>query len=106
MTKKFVTCISKSGKQEFVVPNIFDKRNCFISIENGKVYEEGIICYTGVDLTTAIVLDKIIENRKLNFFQKRRMKKVLDEYFVQIKSLKISNKVKVDDNSKLVLIKN
>lgn len=68
MAKKFVTGISKNGKDEFVVPHIFDKQNCFIGIETGKVYQEGIICYTGVDLTSAKVLDKIIENRNLSFF--------------------------------------
>ncbi|WP_420320366.1 hypothetical protein [Flagellimonas sp.] len=96
MTKKFVISVSDIGKDEFVIPDIFDNESYLLGIKTGKIYQEGIICYTGVDLSASIVLDKIMENRSLDFFQKRKALKIIDKYLVQIKKFKISTKVKID----------
>ena len=95
MTKKFITGESEKGNSEFVIPDIFEGKDRFIGIESGKIYESGFICYTGVDLSVEKVIEKILENRNLNFLQKRRAKKVIDLYLKQIKMFKISNSVKL-----------
>ncbi|WP_299326229.1 hypothetical protein [uncultured Maribacter sp.] len=101
MTKKFITGESEKGSSEFVIPDIIEEKDRFIGIESGKIYESGLICYTGVELSVDKVIEKILENRSLNFIQKRRAKKVIDLYLKQIKTFKISNSVKLGNGYKL-----
>jgi hypothetical protein len=101
MTKKFIKGESEKGSSEFVIPDIIEEKDRFIGIESGKIYESGLICYTGVELSVDTVIEKILENRSLNFIQKRRAKKVIDLYLKQIKTFKISNSVKVGNGYKL-----
>lgn len=101
MTKKFITGESEQSSSEFVIPDIYDEKDRFIGIESGKIYESGLICYTGVDLNVDKLMKRILENRNLNFLQKRRAKKVIDLYLKQIKTFKISNSVKLGNGYKL-----
>tara|TARA_B100000674_G_scaffold451632_1_gene422565 strand:- start:35 stop:190 length:156 start_codon:yes stop_codon:yes gene_type:complete len=42
-----------------------------------------------------MVLDKVIDSKKLNFFQKRKAKKVLTQYLADIKEIKVGKKVSI-----------
>lgn len=106
MTKKFITSDSGNGKGEFVIPDFINGQACFLGIETGQIYKVGLVCYTGSELTAAKILGKLLENRKLNFFQRRKARKAINEYLLQMKSFKIGNTVKVGGESKLELTKN
>lgn len=105
MTKKFVTGVSDNGIDEFVIPNLFDDEVSFLGLKTGKIYREGFICYTGTDLSTTKVMKKILENRSLGFLEKRRARKIIDQYLNQIMLFKISTKVKMGSEFKLLAIK-
>ena len=92
MTKKF---IHTEDKKEFLIPDIFDNLDSFIGLKSNNKYNTGIVVYAGKDLTLQMVLDKVIDSKKLNFFQKRKAKKVLTQYLADIKEIKVGKKVSI-----------
>lgn len=109
MTRKFLHSHKKpNGKKarnEFLIPDIFENTSRLIGIETGISYNYGLVCYTGVDLNADIVFDKATKYRKITILRRRAVKKMLTNYLAQIKEIKISKAVVIDDNYNLIEIK-
>lgn len=101
MTHKF---IHTEDETEFLIPNIFDKNSEFIGLETGTSYKSGIVVFTGKELTPDLVLEKVLLNNQLSFFQKITTKRKLKSFLAQIESFKIGAIVSFDHALKLVQV--
>ena len=108
MTKKFIESYlvsnhKKTQKREFVIPDVLNFTNNFIGIETKKEYSFGMICYTGVDLDSKIITDRLIKNQLIKSYDKN-INKFIDSYLIDLKQYKISNKVTISyENGKFEL---
>lgn len=109
MTKKFLEAYleknnKRTRKKEFIIPDIFNLQNSFIGIETKKEYSHGIICFTGVDLDSKTVIDRLIENKIIQKTQNDYIA-TIDKYLTDLKEFKISNIITieyVDNNFRLL----
>ena len=95
MTKKFIESYLDSNqkrprKREFVIPDVLNFTNTFIGIETKKEYLYGMICYTGVDLDSKIVTDRLIENQVITTSNKN-INEIIDLYLTDLKQYKIAD---------------
>ena len=95
MTKKFIESFLDSNhkrprKREFVIPDILNFTNNFIGIETKKEYSYGMICYTGVDLDSKIITDRLIENQIIKSTDKN-INELIDLYLIDLKQYKIAD---------------
>lgn len=100
MTKKFVT-----ARNEFLIPDVFDFTNSLVGIETGKVYKEGLVVFTGVNLDKDVVMQRVLKHHSLGLFQKIRAKRIINNYLSQISEIKVGKKVKLDLNGSLIELK-
>lgn len=108
MTKKFIhTAKEINGpkcKSEFIIPDVFTESPNLIGLKTGNMYEAGHVVYTGVDLTVTEVLEKAEKLKPLGFLKRRKAKKTIEKYLIQLKDIKISSKVILTDNGDLLKI--
>lgn len=108
MTKKFIESYldinnKRTRKREFVIPDILNFTNNFIGIETMKEYSYGMICYTGVDLDSKIVTDRLIENQIIKSIDKN-INELIDLYLIDLKQYKIADILTVNhEKGKFVL---
>ena len=93
MTKKFIESHLDSNqkrprKREFVIPDILNFTNSFIGIETKKEYSYGMICYTGIDLDSRIVIGRLLENQIIAPTDKN-LNEIIDLYLLELKQYKI-----------------
>ncbi len=109
MTKKFLEAYldknnKRTRKREFIIPDIFNLQNSFIGIETKNEYSPGIVCFTGVDLDTRTVIDRLIENKIIQKTQNDYIA-IIDKYLTDLKECKISNIITIeyiDNNFSLI----
>ena len=109
MTKKFLEAYldknnRRTRKREFIIPDIFNLRNSFIGIETKNEYSHGIVCFTGVDLDSRTVIDRLIENKIIQKAQNDYVA-IIDKYLTDLKDCKISNIITIeyiDNNFSLI----
>lgn len=104
MTKKFIesyldTNQKRARKREFVIPDILNFTNNFIGIETSKVYSYGMVCYTGVDLNTRIVTDRLIENQIITSTGEIT-NEIIDLYLIDLKQFKIADILSISYENK------
>lgn len=104
MTKKFIESYldsnhKKPRKREFVIPDILNFTNNFIGIETKKLYSYGTVCYTGVDLDTKIVTDRLIENQIITSTDKI-INEIIDLYLIDLKQYKIADILSISYENK------
>jgi hypothetical protein len=104
MTKKFLESYldlknKRARKREFIIPDIYNFTNNFIGIETRKEYSYGMICYTGVDLDSTIVIDRLIEN-KIITATSTELIEIIDSYLLDLKQYKISNILSITSENK------
>jgi len=104
MTKKFIESYLDSKhkrprKREFVIPDILNFTNNFIGIETKKLYQYGTVCYTGVDLDTKIVTERLIENRIITSTDKI-INEIIELYLIDLKQYKITDILSISYENK------
>jgi hypothetical protein len=91
MTKKFI--VAPKGRSNFLIPDFINKSNQFISIDSGKKFSEGIVVYTGIDLTPKVIKEKITKSGIIDASLVTDMQ--ITEFLTEIKNQKISHTVNV-----------
>ena len=106
MTKKFVLnrekVNGKKFKKEFIIPDIFSSNPNLIGIETGNQYNTGHIVYTGVNLTVDEVIERAEEFKKMSFWKRRKARKTIKKYLLQIKGAKIGTEVSLTNKYELI----
>jgi len=95
MTKKFIESYldfnqKRPRKREFVIPDILNFTNSFIGIDTKKEYSYGMVCYTGVDLDTKTVTDRLVENQIITSTDKV-INEIIELYLIDLKQYKIAD---------------
>ena len=105
MTKKFVhtdkSINGKKAKNEFLIPDIFEGSNKFIGLSSLNYYSYGKIVYTGAKLDGTVVFEKVNKVKSIGIFRRRKIKKILKEYLIQVKGLKIGDTVTLELDGRL-----
>jgi hypothetical protein len=99
MTKKFLIAFSDQGvrktkRKEFLIPDLNQFSDNFIGIETGKACQYGLVVYTGVELTTNIVIEKLMQNKVIQLTN-IEIENILFDYLQFIKSCKISDVLEI-----------
>lgn len=103
MTKKFLIAFSDQGirktkKNEFLIPDLIRFSNNFIGIETSKSCQYGFVVYTGIELTTTKVIEKLLENKIIQQTNKE-IENILFDYLQFIKSCKIADVIEIKYDS-------
>jgi hypothetical protein len=103
MTKKFLIAFSDQGvrkakRKEFLIPDLNQFSDNFIGIETSKPCQYGLVVYTGVELTTNIVIEKLIQNKVIQQTN-IEIENILFDYLQFIKSCKISDVLEIKYDS-------
>jgi len=73
-----------------VIPDILNFTNSFIGIDTKKEYSYGMVCYTGVDLDTKTVTDRLVENQIIASTDKV-VNEIIELYLIDLKQYKIAD---------------
>jgi hypothetical protein len=99
MTRKFIVSsldngIRKTNKNEFLIPNLNEPSNTFIGIESGKICQYGLVVYTGVDLDSNLVIERMIGNKILKVVDSQ-IAPSIEELLIFIKNCKVGDIIEV-----------
>jgi hypothetical protein len=101
-TKKLLVAFNPkkptSKSSDFLFPLIVDGHPKFLGLSSGKYFEYGMVVMTGKEVTENDVFAKIVDlGRKVENVD--QMLGEISEYLAMFKNYKISNVLKVVDNS-------
>lgn len=94
MTKKMLHTVDGDGRKEFLIPYRVNNRLEFLGITSGKTYHRAMIVFTGREMTSSILADRV---RSIGMKPESELYELL---LVQISNFKISKKVIIDRDYK------
>jgi hypothetical protein len=98
MTKKFVNALSKDGsaarRSRFLVP-ARDGSAQFEEIETGKRHDVGYLVYTGKELST----DDVAQKMTFEESESDALRRLIDSYLSEIAKFKVGNVVAIERTS-------
>jgi hypothetical protein len=108
MTKKFINTDKAihgaKVENEFLIPDIYNDTKSFIGLTSLNAYKFGRIVYTGVTHDTTEILALATSKKPIGFVKKRKARKIIERYLIELKELKISNHVTFNENGQLIKI--
>ena len=94
----------KNSKGEFLIPDVFENKNRLIGIKSKKVYECGLVVYTGIDLDENKIVDKLPDIQSISSSDQQSCKDIFKSYLTQVKEMKIGKIVRLTDNYILTIL--
>ena len=93
--KKFISTNSKP--YEFLIPYELNAIINLVGLKSGNIYKEGIVVYTGKDLTPNDILEKMIEaGLKIRFAESQI--EIIKSFLDSVSRIKIGRKVEIKLN--------